>query len=125
MNNKKELSTLSKTWIFDLDGTLVEHNGYKSTERILPGTVEFFRNNIKDGDVVVLMTARSKNQVKSAIKILNKNNLRFDTIITDLPHGERILFNDKKSSGLITAHSFCIERNAGLSEINIVENKEI
>ena len=24
------LSTLSKTWIFDLDGTLLKHNGYKT-----------------------------------------------------------------------------------------------
>lgn len=123
--NEKELSTLSKTWIFDLDGTLIEHNGYRTLEKILPGVVEFFRVNIKKGDVVVLMTARNKEQAESAIKILNKNNLRFDTIITDLPHGERILFNDRKISGLITAHSFCVERNAGLSKINIKESKEI
>ena len=29
MEKKLILSTLPKTWIFDLDGTIVRHNGYK------------------------------------------------------------------------------------------------
>lgn len=29
MGDVLTLSTLPKTWIFDLDGTLVKHNGYK------------------------------------------------------------------------------------------------
>ena len=36
-------SNLNKTWIFDLDGTLVIHNGYKCGEdTLLPGIKEFF-----------------------------------------------------------------------------------
>lgn len=112
--NEKELSTLSKTWIFDLDGTLVEHNGYKNTERILPGVVDFFANNIKDEDVVVLMTARTKPQALSAIKVLKDNDLKYDLLISELPHGERIIFNDKKSSGLETCHSINLNRDEGL-----------
>ena len=30
--NTLKLSTLNKTWIFDFDGTLVVHNGYKTGE---------------------------------------------------------------------------------------------
>ena len=112
--NEKELSTLSKTWIFDLDGTLVEHNGYKSTERLLPGVIEFFRDNIKDGDVVVLMTARTETQALSAAKVLKDNNLKYDLLISDLPHGERMIFNDKKGSGLETCHSINLNRDEGL-----------
>ena len=29
MENKLILSTLPKTWVFDLDGTILKHNGYK------------------------------------------------------------------------------------------------
>ncbi len=112
--NEKELSTLSKTWIFDLDGTLVEHNGYKSTERILPGVVDFFANNVADEDVVVLMTARTKPQALSAIKVLKDNDLKYDLLISELPHGERIIFNDKKGSGLETCHSINLNRDEGL-----------
>lgn len=33
-----KLSSLPKTWIFDLDGTILVHNGYKNGgDRILPG----------------------------------------------------------------------------------------
>ena len=33
------LSTLPKTWILDLDGTIVKHNGYKmdGVDTLLPG----------------------------------------------------------------------------------------
>ena len=32
MKEEFVLSPLSKTWILDFDGTLVEHNGYKTGE---------------------------------------------------------------------------------------------
>ena len=37
------LSTLSKTWVFDLDGTLLKHNGYKidGKDTLLPGVKEY------------------------------------------------------------------------------------
>ena len=39
------LSSLPHTWILDLDGTLVEHNGYKiyGKDRLLPGVRDFLR----------------------------------------------------------------------------------
>ena len=47
-------SNLNKTWIFDLDGTLVIHNGYKCGEdTLLPGVKEFFDENIIDTDGTV------------------------------------------------------------------------
>lgn len=38
------ISSLPHTWILDLDGTLVEHNGYKiyGKDRVLPGIKKFF-----------------------------------------------------------------------------------
>ncbi len=37
MAEKLILSTLPKTWIFDLDGTLLRHNGYKLDGNTFPG----------------------------------------------------------------------------------------
>ena len=68
-----EMSTLSKTWIFDLDGTLVKHNGYKSKEEVLPGVKKFFSDNIKQEDKVIFMTARTLQQASTAIEILSKD----------------------------------------------------
>ena len=43
MGDTMILSTLSKTWIFDIDGTLVKHNGYKLDGRdtLLEGAKEY------------------------------------------------------------------------------------
>ena len=43
MVEKMILSTLPKTWIFDLDGTLVKHNGYllDGADTLLDGVKEY------------------------------------------------------------------------------------
>lgn len=111
----KKLSNLNKTWIFDLDGTLVIHNGYKKGEdTLLPGVKEFFENNISKDDYVLILTARKSEYKEITEKYLLDNKIFFDKIIYDLPVGERLLFNDKKDSGLITAYCFNLERNEGL-----------
>ena len=109
-----DYSDLNKTWIFDLDGTLVKHNGYKNAEEeLLPGVKEFFSKISKD-DRIVILTARNIKYQQITEKFLNENNIRFDYIIYDLPTGERILFNDKKPSGLKTAYSYNLNRDTGL-----------
>jgi hypothetical protein len=97
------LSNLSKTWIFDVDGTIVRHNGYLSGEDVLLDGVSNFFSNLPKDDVVILMTARESQYIESLKNFLNKNNIRYDYIIPNLPHGERILINDIKPSGLKTA----------------------
>lgn len=39
-----EFSSLNKTWILDVDGTLVKHNGYKidGYDTLLDGVKDFF-----------------------------------------------------------------------------------
>lgn len=41
------LSPLPKTWIFDVDGTIVKHNGYltEKGDELLPGVRVFFCSN--------------------------------------------------------------------------------
>jgi FMN phosphatase YigB (HAD superfamily) len=107
-------SDLNKTWIFDLDGTLLKHNGYKNGgEELLPGVKEFFSKISKD-DRIVILTARNTKYQQITETFLNDNGIRFDHIIYDLPIGERILFNDKKPSGLKTAYAYNLDRDTGL-----------
>lgn len=110
-----DFSGLRKTWIFDLDGTLVRHNGYKDgREELLPGVREFFLG-IPDGDAVIILTAR-KNEHKAATEdFLARNGLRFDHVVYDLPTGERILLNDRKPDGIPTAYSHNLDRDEGLA----------
>lgn len=106
MSETITLSSLSKTWLLDLDGTLIKHNGYKidGEDSFLPGAKEFLLS-IPFDDVVIFLTSRTDDYLEQTIDFLNNNNIRFNHIINNLPYGERILINDKKTSGLITAIS--------------------
>lgn len=101
-----ELSTLAHTWILDVDGTLVKHNGYKidGYDTLLDGVKEFFASIPKE-DKIVLLTARQDEYLEDLKKFLKQNNLRYDYLLTDMPMGERILVNDRKPSGLDMAYA--------------------
>lgn len=103
------LSTLPHTWIFDIDGTLVKHNGYLTAEgdTLLDGVTEFLAT-IPEKDMIILLTARPSEFRSITEKFLRENNIRYDHIIFDAPVGERIVINDNKPSGLIMAYA--IER---------------
>ena len=105
-----EFSPLAKTWVLDVDGTLVKHNGYKidGYDTLLDGVSEFFET-LSPEDKVVLLTARKEEHLQDLKDFLAKNNIRYDYLLTDMPMGERILVNDRKPSGLDMA--FAINKN--------------
>ena len=99
--NELTLSTLGHTWIFDLDGTIVKHNGYliDGQDTLLPGALEFL-HNIPEKDMVIIITSREEKYRELTEIFLKNNNIRYDHIIFNAPYGERILVNDDKPSGL-------------------------
>ena len=100
-----KVSNLGKTWIFDLDGTIVKHNGYKidGVDTLLEGVKNFFENTISDDDMIIFVTSRKIEYKEITEKFLIDNNIRFDHIIYEAPYGERIIVNDSKPSGLVTS----------------------
>lgn len=109
-----KLSPLTHTWLIDLDGTIIKHNGYmEGKDIVLPGVINFWKN-ISDKDTIILLTARSGSSIDQAKIFLKDNVLRYDHIIHNLPTGERILVNDIKPGGLKTAISINIPRDEGL-----------
>jgi phosphoglycolate phosphatase-like HAD superfamily hydrolase len=113
------LSNLNKTWIFDLDGTLVKHNGYKdSGDALLPGVKEML-NLIPQDDFIIILTARPYELRGMTEVFLKKNEIRYNEIIFNVPCGERILFNDSKPSGLKMAYAIEGERDSGLEHVDI------
>ncbi len=122
MENLK-LSSLPKTWIFDLDGTILVHNGYKNGgDRILPGVKKFF-DKIPETDYILILTARKEEVLESSIKFLKDNGIRYNEILADIPFGERILLNDMKDSGLKTAYAINLKRDEGLDfSVEVDEN---
>lgn len=112
MADKLILSTLPKTWIFDLDGTIVEHNGYKEYgyDVLLPGAKEYM-DRIPKEDVIIILTSRKKEYKSSTIDFLNVNQIRYDKILFDMPMGERIVVNDRKPSGIDMSVALNINRD--------------
>ncbi|MEY8483739.1 hypothetical protein AALD74_18095 [Lachnospiraceae bacterium 48-21] len=112
MENKLTLSTLDHTWILDLDGTIVKHNGYKidGEDSFLPGAKEFL-DSIPAKDMIVFLTSRTYEYKETTERFLRNNNVRYAHIIFNAPYGERILINDNKPSGLKTGICVNLERD--------------
>ena len=106
------LSTLDHTWILDIDGTIVKHNGYWTDgyDTLLPGVKEFI-DSLPDDDMIIFITARPDYYRNITEAFLIKNDIRYDHIIFDAPVGERILINDEKPLGLKTAIAVNVKRN--------------
>ena len=112
MENNIVMSTLPKTWILDLDGTILKHNGYKidGTDTILEGAKEYL-DTIPDEDHIVILTSRTDEYRDMTMDFLQKNGIRYDEIIFNIPYGERIVVNDRKPSGLDMAVAFNLDRD--------------
>ena len=123
--NRIIISTLPHTWILDLDGTIVKHNGYKNDgiDVLLPGAREFLQS-IPQKDMVIFLTSRESIYREMTLDFLNRNAIRYDYIIFDVPFGERILVNDRKSSGLDMAKAVNLDRDAELT-IRFLEDPSI
>lgn len=106
------LSTLPKTWIFDLDGTIVKHNGYKidGEDTLLSGAKKYL-DEIPSEDRIVIFTSRTEEYKQKTLQFLKKNDVRYDEILFNMPVGERIIVNDRKPSGIDMAVSINIDRN--------------
>ena len=113
MDNKLTLSTLGHTWLLDLDGSIVKHNGYKIDGRdLMLDGAKAFLDSIPEGDRIIFLTSRKVEYKEKTEEFLKENSIRFDKILYDLPYGERILLNDKKESGMITGIAINKERNS-------------
>ena len=106
------LSTLPKTWIFDIDGTIAKHNGYKidGYDTLLDGAKEYI-NNIPEEDFILIVTSRTNEYKDITLNFLQQNGIRYNHIIFNMPMGERILVNDRKPSGLDMSVAINIDRD--------------
>lgn len=112
MERKLILSTLPKTWVFDLDGTILKHNGYKidGTDTLLEGVREYM-DTIPVEDRIVIFTSRTEQFRQQTLDFLRQNRIRYDDILFEMPMGERIVVNDRKPSGLDMAVALNMDRD--------------
>lgn len=116
------VSALPKTWIIDVDGVILKHNGYlDGSDELLPGALEFWEK-IGPHDIVIITSARNESLRESTLKFLMGNGLRIDYAFFGLPVGERILINDSKPSGLPMGHVVNLVRDKGLAGIMVKQD---
>lgn len=117
-------TTLGKTWLLDLDGTVVKHNGYKldGEDSLLPG-IEDFLEQIKPEDMVILLTSRHQEYAAATEAFLKKHAIRYNHIIYGLPYGERILLNDAKPTGREMAIAVNTQRDVACT-VNFIRDCE-
>ena len=98
------VSPMQKTWILDLDGTILVHDGpyILGRDQFLPGAEEFMKS-ITEKDMIIFLTARSEWEKAHTLQFLKDHHVRYDHIIFGAGQGERILINDNKPDGLVTA----------------------
>lgn len=120
-----EFSTLAKTWILDVDGTIVKHNGHliDGYDTLLDGVKDFF-DKIPPEDKIIILTGRKKEDMKKLKQFLKKHDIRYDFLIPEMPTGERILINDIKPNGLKMAFSYNKGRDEKL-EMDYKINKDL
>ena len=112
MEDKLILSSLGHTWLLDLDGTIVKHNGYKidGQDTFLDGAEAFLRS-LPMQDKIIFLTSREEKLKEQTESLLKEHGIRFDGILYGMPYGERILFNDCKPSGLKTGIAVNMKRD--------------
>ena len=120
--NTHYVSTLGKTWLFDIDGTVVKHNGYKTDghDTLLEGAKEFL-SSLPVDDKIIFITSRTEEHRQETLDFLEKENIRFDDVIFGLPFGERILINDEKPGGLKTSVAINTKRDEFMTDRFIVD----
>jgi len=119
------LSTLPHTWLIDVDGTVLAHNGHKSGgDSLLPGVTQLWAR-IPEQDFIVLLSARTEGERDATLAIFSGHGLRFDLAVFALPVGERILINDQKLSGMQTARAVNVRRDAGLADLALVFDAQL
>ena len=106
------ISPMPKTWILDLDGTLLLHDGpyIMGKDEFLPGAREFL-DSIPGRDMIIFLTARSDYEKEHTLRFLRENKVRYDHIIFNAGEGERIMINDMKPDGLVTAYAVNTKRD--------------
>jgi len=115
----------AKTIFCDIDGVLFKHYGLdldsrsKENIEILEGVKNQFQKWESNGYNIILVTGRRESERKITKKQLKNALLKYDKLIMGIGGGVRVLINDKKPTGEETAICFNLNRNEGLSNINI------
>lgn len=115
---------MRKTIFCDIDGTLFRHRDSLSDmifgdPDVLSGVLSKFKEWRRKDYFIVLTTARPEGTRHQTEDQLKAAKLFYDKLIMGLPVGPRVVINDIKPNGLLTAEAINLKRDVGLSEVDV------
>lgn len=116
--------TNSKTWFVDIDGTLIKHGGNLSNmilnpPELIDGTLQKLQEWNLNGDTIILTTGRPESCREVTEKQLRNLGIFYDRLLMSIGVGLRVVVNDEKPGGLITAKAVCLKRDEGIGSIEL------
>ena len=121
---KQEMPAKRKTILMDIDGTIFYHkdNLYhmvKDVPVLLDGTIERLLEWRAKEYYIVLTTARPEGCRSATEEQLKNAGVFYDQLVMGLPAGPRVLINDIKPDGTLTAEGINLVRNEGIYEVDV------
>lgn len=112
----------NNTYFLDIDGTLLHHGNdlygmMMGEPRPIQGTQETLLKWRADGHYIVITTARPEGLRSLTERQLHSVGIFYDQLVMGLTSGPRVLVNDTKPDGTITAIAHSIERDSGIANI--------
>ena len=112
------------TVICDIDGCILLHRSTLSgvldeAPTLLPGAKEKFCEWERHGHRIILLTGRPDSMREHTEVELTRLGLFWHQLIMGCGGGPRVLINDEKPDGLVTAHALCIKRDVGLQDVEL------
>jgi uncharacterized HAD superfamily protein len=113
-------------YFVDIDGTIVEMLTWDTLEsnskidnfiqELLPGVKEFFENAEKLNHTIIFTTGRSECYREMTIRTLKFHNIKYKSLIMDLPIGKRYLINDTVNVMYPKSIGINVLRNTGFGD---------
>ena len=125
MEHNIDQATKNYTIFCDLDGTLWEQGdpteiakpGYQP--KIIHGTVDKIREWDSKGFKIILTTGRKESLRDVTIKQLSYAGIVYDQLVMGLGGGDRVLINNKRRNGDLSAIAICPDYNKGIGELSL------
>ena len=125
MEHNIDQATKNYTIFCDLDGTLWEQGdpteiakpGYQP--KIIHGTVDKVREWDSKGYKIILTTGRKESLRDVTVKQLSYAGIVYDQLVMGLGGGDRVLINNKRRNGDLSAIAICPDYNKGIGELSL------
>jgi hypothetical protein len=125
MNHNLDQSSKSYTIFLDLDATVWEQGdpveiskpGYQP--KMILGVLDKIREWDSKNYNIILTTGRKESLREVTIKQLSYAGIVYDQLVMGLGGGDRVLINNKRRNGDLSAIAICPDYNKGIGELSL------